>query len=89
MRKLRLKRIHFPLCVWMLLLFVRVFSAPMWTGLRQNEVAIIVADSLPLFINAEINQLHAYSYSKITNSWRQIPFQIDENHSNQVFHPNF
>jgi len=78
MRKLLLKRIHFPLCVWMLFLFVRAVSAPAWTGLRQNEVAIIVADSLPLFLNAEINQLYAYAYSKNTNSWRQIPFQIDE-----------
>lgn len=79
MRKKRFSRTAFPLFLLTILFFIPNLPAdPTWTGLRENEVVIVPADSLPQLLDSEIAQVFAFSYSRGTNSWRQIPFQIDE-----------
>ncbi len=45
---------------------------------RPYEPIIITGDTLCLFLNKEINDLYLFSYNASENSWRLIPFQIDE-----------
>ncbi|MBC8184339.1 T9SS type A sorting domain-containing protein [candidate division KSB1 bacterium] len=45
---------------------------------RPYEPIIITGDSLSQFLNKEIDNLFLYRYDANENSWRLIPFQVDE-----------
>ena len=45
---------------------------------RPYEPIIITGDSVDLFLNHKIKNLYFFSYDVNVNSWRLIPFQIDE-----------
>jgi len=53
-------------------------GAPAWSDLRKMEPVIFPGEQVPDFIGSNVNQIWAYQYLKKSNSWRQIPFQIDE-----------
>jgi len=61
-----------------------VFCLLLWTNLsnaqinRPYEPIVLTGDTLPQFSNYEVQYLYLYAYDANTDSWRMIPFQIDE-----------
>ncbi len=45
---------------------------------RPYEPIVITGDTLSEFFNYEIGRLHSYAYDANSDSWKMIPFQIDE-----------
>jgi len=45
---------------------------------RPYEPIIVTGDTLHQFLNKEIDNLFLYTYNDDENSWRLIPFQVDE-----------
>jgi len=65
-------------------IFTAAFSLLLWTNLihaqinRPYEPIVLTGDTLSQFSNYEISRLYAYTYDATTDTWRRIPFQIDE-----------
>lgn len=56
---------------------------------RDLEPIVIMGSAFPEFQGAPISNLFAYAYRASTQSWEQIPFQIDERDANgSYFNPN-
>ena len=49
-----------------------------WNETRDLQSIVIQADSIPGLIGTSISQIFLYGYIDLTQTWVQVPFQIDE-----------
>ena len=68
----------FKILFLLIIVTVTVVAATGIDGLRQYEPVVMKGNFLSTFKDAPVNQLYLYAYNQETNSWRLMPFQIDE-----------
>jgi len=73
--------------VYALILFVLISSVPVvlagineghWDNPRDLDPVIISDNNIIGLTGASINEIYVYAYNASENTWRPIPFQIDE-----------
>ncbi|MCA9734301.1 MAG: T9SS type A sorting domain-containing protein [Deferribacteres bacterium] len=61
-----------------LLFFSPLFAGNNFSTIRKYQPVVIKGENITELLGSKPNQLFGYAYDAASNSWRQIPFQVDE-----------